>query len=248
MVYPEQRAQQLQRVIQRLGLPPHAPVDFQLLDLALTHPSANPNANYEQLEFVGDAVVRLLASEVLMNEYPDAPVGDYAAIRSVVVSDRVLAEWGEQYGLDRYLIMHQGQTGRRQKFVRLADVFEAVLGALYRSTRDMSLIEAWLVPLLKQKSAEVRRDPAFYNYKDALQEWTQGQYQQLPTYKVHPAPEPTPPEKRFIAQVWFQERCLGKGYGHSKKAAEQAAAKQAFLEVIETQQPTAEKVSGGVMS
>ena len=111
MVYPEQREKQLQRVIQRLGLPSHAPVNFQLLDLALTHPSANQQSNYEQLEFVGDAVIRLLASEVLMNEYPDAPVGDYAAIRSIVVSDRVLAEWGEKYGLDRYLLMHRTALG-----------------------------------------------------------------------------------------------------------------------------------------
>ncbi|NEO86382.1 MAG: ribonuclease III family protein, partial [Spirulina sp. SIO3F2] len=217
MVYPQQRQQQLHTLMQRLGLSDDAAIDWQLLDIALTHPSADRHANYERLEFVGDAVVRLLASEILLQDYPDDPVGDYAAIRSIVVSDRVLAQWGERYGLDRYLVMAGGQMGRSHKFVRLADVFEAVLGALYKSTGDMRLIAEWLTPLIQQQAAEVRRDPAFYNYKDALQAWTQGQHQALPTYQVQEQPESTTPQTRFHAEVWLHQTALGQGSGPSKK-------------------------------
>ncbi|MEM8639228.1 MAG: ribonuclease III [Cyanobacteria bacterium P01_G01_bin.54] len=240
MVYPHQRQQQLHTLIQRLGLPEDAPVNWQLLEHALTHPNVNARTNYEKLEFVGDAVIRLLASEVLLQDDPDAPVGDYAAIRSIVVSDRVLARWGERYGLERYLLTAQSSSKnsgqhlghRPNPYVRLADVFEAVLGALYRSTRDMSLIEPWLTPLLQQTAAEVRADPAFYNYKDALQDWTQRQHRLLPTYRVHEQAA-VDPQIRFHAEVWLQDTALGQGSGPTKKAAEQAAAKMAFFAVVQ---------------
>jgi len=85
------RSRDLKKLVQRLGLTDTTNVDWNLLDLALTHPSASSVANYQQLEFVGDAVVRLAASELLLETYPEAPVGDFAAIRSILVSDRVLA-------------------------------------------------------------------------------------------------------------------------------------------------------------
>ncbi|WP_072621338.1 ribonuclease III [Spirulina major] len=227
------REKQLHTLMQRFGLAADAPVDLQLLNLALTHPSIDRHANYEQLEFVGDAVVRLLASDILLETYPDAFVGEFAAIRSVLVSDRVLAELGLEYGLDRYLLMSGNRlaSGRNSQQIRLADVFEAVLGAFYRSTMDMSLIRFWFEPILREKSAEVRADPAFCNYKDALQEWTQGKYKKLPDYRVQENQAPTPRQERFSAEVWLNEQCLGYGKGPSKKAAEQAAAKEAFLAV-----------------
>ncbi|MCW6036288.1 ribonuclease III [Spirulina subsalsa FACHB-351] len=228
----QRREKQLQKLIQRLGLASDAPVNYRLLDLALTHPSVNKVANYEQLEFVGDAVVRLAASEVLLETYPDAPVGEFTAIRSVLVSDRVLADFAEMYGLERYLLVSGGAAadhgGKRS---RLADAFEAVLGALYLSTHTMTLIRCWLDSVLKDKAIEVRQDPALQNYKDALQEWTQGQYKLLPEYRVQETGKGGHYTERFTAEVWLQNECLGRGTGHSKKAAEQAAAKQAFLTI-----------------
>jgi ribonuclease III len=230
MLYDPRRTKQLKRALQKLGLPETAPVDFSLLDLALTHPSLSKTTNYEQLEFVGDAVVRLAASEVLLETYPEASVGEFAAIRSILVSDRVLASFAEIYGLERYLLAAPGVLGDNAgKTSRLADAFEAVLGALYLSTRTMELVRPWLDSALKEKAAEVRLDPARQNYKDALQEWTQGQYKLLPEYRVQETESASNETHRFIARVWLQDRCLGEGTGASKKAAEQAAAKQAFL-------------------
>lgn len=244
MLADPRRTKQLQTLIQKLGLPPTAPVDWSLLDLALTHPSISSTANYEQLEFVGDSVVRLIAAELLLETYPQEQVGEFAAIRSILVSDRVLAEFAEYYGLEPYLLIGNNATGNpigRQSW--LADAFEAVLGALYLSTHNMDLIRPWLDRTLQTRSATILKDPARFNYKDALQEWTQRKYKILPEYRVAENKQvQSSPTKatllnsqnnRFVAEAWLKDRFLGKGYGRSKKSAEQAAAKEAFLAVEE---------------
>lgn len=240
------RQKRLQKFVQKLGLPATAPVKWSLLDLALTHPSISKTHNYEQLEFVGDSVVRLIAAELLLESYPQEPVGEFAAVRSILVSDRVLAEFAKYYGLEPYLLIGGnaiGNTAGRQSW--LADAFEAVLGALYLSTHNMDLIRPWLDPTLARRSREVFEDPARFNYKDALQEWTQRKYKILPIYKVREnknfkASKASKDEnvlnQRFIAEVWLKERFLGKGYGRSKKIAEQAAAQEAFLLVTSNEE------------
>ena len=236
------RQKQLQKLVQKLGLSPTEPIDWSLLDLALTHPSISRTANYEQLEFVGDSVVRLIAAELLLEDYPDETVGEFAAVRSILVSDRVLAQFAESYGIEPYLLIGTNATGNftgRQSW--LADAFEAVLGALYLSTHNMDLIRPWLDSALKTKAVEVINDPARFNYKDALQEWTQGKYKTLPEYRVVKnqlaaipklaSDRATWHEKRFFAEVWFRGKLLGTGYGRSKKASEQAAAKAAVAKI-----------------
>ncbi len=225
------REKQLKTLIEKLGLPEKAAVNQSLLDLALIHPSFSKDKNYEQLEFVGDAVVRLIAAEVLLETYPTAPVGEFAALRSIMVSDKTLADFADVYGLDRYLLASSSTlSDAAGRISRLADTFEALLGALYLSTGDTNLIRPWLDELLKNKAEEVRKDPARENYKDALQEWTQAQYKQLPKYLITEINNAA--EERFIAEVWLNENKLGTGRGRSKKAAEQAAAKSAFLLVM----------------
>lgn len=235
------RQKQLQILIQKLGLPATATVNWSLLDLALTHPSISRTHNYEQLEFVGDSVVRLATAELLLEIYPQEPVGEFAAIRSILVSDRVLADLAESYGIEPYMLIGANAMGNpsgRQSW--LADAFEAVLGALYLSTNNMDLVRPWLDSALKLKAEQVRNDPARLNYKDALQEWTQRKYKILPEYKVveneqfnlsrsSKTKELSDLDNRFVSEVWLNGRCLGKGYGRSKKASQQAAAKSAFL-------------------
>ena len=230
MLEDPRRKQQLQKLIIKLGLPATAPVDWKLLDLALIHPSISATHNYEQLEFVGDAVIRLVAAEVLLETYPNDPVGEFAAIRSIVVSDRVLARLAQYYGIEPYLIIGTNATGNptgRQSW--LADAFEAILGALYLSTHNMELVRPWLDKALLDQAKEVRNDPARLNYKDALQEWTQGHHQVLPIYRVIENSNFRTAQTRFIAEVWLRDRLVAKGLGGSKKRAEQAAAKAAFL-------------------
>ncbi|NDJ21739.1 ribonuclease III [Nostoc sp. B(2019)] len=231
LAYPR-RQRQLESLVQKLGMPPEAPIKWQLLDLALTHPTVSETANYEQLEFVGDAVVRLVAAVVLWEHYPDCPVGDFAAIRSVLVSDRILAQLAREYGFELYLLVAGSATADKiGQESRLADAFEAVLGALYLSTQNLELIRPWLDPHFQQLATEIRLDPARLNYKAALQEWTQAQFKVLPEYRVVEIGQPHRNQERFVAEVWLHEKKLGQGKGRSIKAAEQAAAKVAFFAI-----------------
>jgi ribonuclease-3 len=226
------RTKELKKLIEKLGLTPTAEIDWSLLDIALTHSSFSGECNYEQLEFIGDSVVRLATSEFLLSTYPDASVGEFSAIRKVLVSDVTLAQLARSFGFDRYLLIAPSAAGDQGgEMSRLADAFEAVLGVLYLSTASMKLIRPWLDPLLQDLATEIRNDPARKNYKDALQEWTQGKYKMLPTYHVEETAGHGSKE-RFTAQVWLKDECLGKGTGRSKKAAEQSAAKKAFFGVV----------------
>ena len=233
------RKRQLLKLLQKLGLTDLSRVNWQLLDLALTHPSMSSTHNYQQLEFVGDAVVRLASAELLLETYPDLPVGEFAAIRSIIVSDKFLSEIADEYGFEMYLLMSYGaKSDKPGRASRLADAFEAVLGALYESTKNMDLVRPWLDPILRQKAAQVHADPARQNYKDALQEWTQKKYRLLPIYKVKQNEIPDNENERFIAEVWLKNQLLGKGKGANKKESQQAAAKEAFNKVMQEDSPS----------
>jgi ribonuclease-3 len=229
-----QRQCQLEKLILRLGLSTTAPIRWDLLDLALTHPSASAQANYEQLEFAGDAVVRLLASILLWEADHHGAVGEWSAVRSILVSDRNLATLAASYGLERFLLLGSSALkDTKGQDSRLADALEALVGALYFSTGDLSLVQPWLQPQLQKQAARIRTDPTYQNYKAALQEWTQAAYQQRPDYRVQESHPPSDDnsasgEERFTAEVWLQGQLLGTGKGRSIKAAEKAAAQVAF--------------------
>jgi ribonuclease-3 len=229
----QRRKRELLKLLQKLGLKDISAVNWSLLDLALTHPSISQTDNYEHLEFVGDAVIRLASAELLLETYPHLPVGEFAAIRSIIVSDRFLAEIAEEYSIELYLLMTPGvKNDKLGKMSRLADAFEAVLGALYESTKNMTLVRPWLDPILQEKAAQVHADPARENYKDALQEWSQSQYKLLPTYNVKQNEILANENERFTAEVWLQDKLLGTGKGATKKASQQAAAQQAYNTIM----------------
>ncbi|MDJ0553820.1 MAG: ribonuclease III [Microcoleaceae cyanobacterium MO_207.B10] len=223
------RQKQLQSLVGKLSIPNQTAIKWNLLDLALTHSTVSSKNNYEQLEFVGDAVVRLAAAELLFEKYSDFAVGEFAAIRSILVSDRSLAQIANSYGWSRYLLVSKSAAGDKAgEESRLADSFEAVLAALYLSSNSLELIRPWLDTHFQKLIIEIRSDPARQNYKAALQEWTQGHYKTLPNYKVEQANQVHGDRERFHAEVWFQGQQLGDGKGPSIKAAEQAAAKSAL--------------------
>jgi len=226
---PPRRQKDLQSLILKLGLQDTITVDWSLLDLALTHSTVSPTRNYEQLEFVGDAVVRLAAAQFLWEHYGNRGVGEFAAIRSILVSDRVLAEIAESYGFERYLLVGgSARNDRAGHLSRLADALEAVIAALYVPGKDLDLVRHWLDPHFALRTEEILRDPARQNYKAALQEWTQANFKCLPKYQVTETKPEHGSAERFTAQVWVQDQCWGMGTGGSIKAAEQAAARSAF--------------------
>jgi len=239
VVYPR-RQRELESLVQKLRLPDRVQLKWPLLDKALTHPTFSPGSNYEQLEFLGDAVVRMAASDLLLEIYPDCSVGQFSAIRKVLVSDRVLAQLADLYGLERYLLIARcaarDEMGRQS---RVADAFEAVLGALYLSTHTLELIRPWLDPHFQRLAAEIIADTAYLDYKSALQEWTQACHKVLPEYRTRPTQDNG--KDQFTAEVWLLGQRYGTGKGRSRKAAEQAAAKEALSWVNENKKRTKTK-------
>lgn len=237
------RLGQLERFIARLGLTESEEIRWDLMELALTHPSASNTANYEQLEFVGDAVVRLVSANLLWMANAEGTVGEWSAIRSALVSDRTLAEIALSLGLDRFLVVGASAIhDRKGETSRLADSFEAVLGALFLSTRTLDLIQPWLEPLFQRYAEKIRSDPTYQNYKAALQQWTQSHHKILPEYRVQPiSPSETQMMRgqefspQFEAEVWLLGQRLGRGQGRSMKAAEKAAAQQAYLTLTQSE-------------
>ncbi|WP_225907565.1 ribonuclease III [Leptolyngbya sp. BL0902] len=232
----------LQRCLQKLGLPADLTVNWERLDLALTHESAHATENYEQLELLGDAVLRLAATECLQECFPGASVGELSALRSQLISDRTLAQLATRLGLDAYLMTDPSLKSRGVPTQRLADALEAVVAVVYLETHDLRRIRPWLDPHFQRLAQQLKTDPSRQNYKDLLQQITQKRHRALPQYRItEPGRDGDP--QRYRAEVWFQERCLGTGHGPTKKQAEQAAAALGYeaLTAAEPQDPAPSK-------
>jgi ribonuclease-3 len=195
-----------------------AAVNWQLLDRALIHPSFSA-INNDELEFFGDSALRMAVTCFLWRHYGDRRVGELTALRSTIVSDDTLYRIAHGYALDRYLLVGAAvrDDPKAQKTI-LADALEAVLGALYFSTEDLSLIQPWLDPHLRRVATHVLSLPAMGNYKAKLQECTQRLYKCLPEYRTL---NQNPP---FQVEVWLGNRLLGQGEGSNLKSAQQSAA------------------------
>lgn len=219
----------LNPLITQLGLSADN-IRLDLLNLALVDISSSADENNEKLEFLGDAALRLAAAEFLMERYPDMALGEMSAVRSQIVSDRILSTIADHYQLKRYLQLSKSAQGDKAGTAsRLADALEAILGALYISAGNISLIRPWLDPHFERLTQELSGDPAKQNYKAAVQELTQAYFKALPTYEVAEISQVHGDEERFQAQMWFQGKLWGEGKGRSIKMAEQAAAKIGFV-------------------
>lgn len=204
--------------------------DADLYRKALTHPSYTQDMNlshtesYERLEFLGDAVLKLTVSDVLYNMYPDSTEGEMSKIRSIVVSDNILAKIAKENGLGELIILskHDEKQGARKLNSICACAFEAILGAYYLDGKYKQVrkyIEKTLTPYIK----EVKNNFASYNAKEILQEYTQGKDKNRPEYKV--ISESGPAHKRiFEVEVSYNGKVLAVENGLSKKDAEQKAA------------------------
>lgn len=171
-----ERRAQLLGFLAELGLKqPPTEAALAWLDEALSHTSAGLARNHERLEFLGDAVLRLAASEFLQQQRPGLSVGQSSALRAQLVSDRWLAELGERCGIDGVLRIGSMAAGDDAGRATLrAEACEAVIGALYRIWGNLDPVLQWLTPHWQQSLAELAADPHRHNWKSALQEWSQG--------------------------------------------------------------------------
>jgi ribonuclease-3 len=217
---------------ERLGL---TGGDDSLLQLALTHSSypcehrLAPGDDNQRLEFLGDAVLELLISDYLYRTYPHYTEGELTKLRAAVVCEPALASVAREIGLGGYLLMGRGEerSGGRTRPSILADALEALLGAVYLDrglAEAQRLVREFFVPLINQV-IEGRRVEA--DYKTRLQETLQQRSASPLTYTILKEEGPDH-DKTFTAAVIYRGRILGSGTGHSKKLAEQQAAKCAL--------------------
>jgi len=204
-----------------------------LTELALTHPSYTKEKNqdslenYERLEFFGDSVLKLFTSKLLYETYPDYPEGRLSKIRSILVSDYILAKIAFQIGLDSLIKLGPAEEkqGGRHRESNLACALEAILGAYYLSNKGKlaeNFINKYVLPYAKDIDEHFEK----YNAKDVLQQYTQGINKTLPEYKtvgIHgPAHKPV-----FEIAVEWQGKIIASAKGKTKKEAQQEAAYEA---------------------
>jgi ribonuclease III len=196
--------------------------------LALTHRSfAAEAANNEKLEFLGDAVLALAMSDLLMARFPEANEGDLSKIRASLVNADVLARKARELDLGSHLRLGKGEekTGGRDKSSILAAGYEALLGAVYLDAgyeAARRVVEAHFTADIEEHLTVGLRD-----YKTRLQEVTQRLFRETPLYTLVEESGPDH-EKRFVAEIAINGRRYGSGVGRSKKTAEQAAAGEAL--------------------
>ncbi|WP_320673822.1 ribonuclease III [Prochlorococcus sp. MIT 1341] len=202
---------------------------LDLIDEALTHTSANQPKNHEKLEFLGDAVLRLVASEFIERHFPKMNVGERSALRAQLVSDRWLAEVGEQIKIEEVLIIGKKAAGDSfGKSTLQAEATEALIGAIYQYWEDLEPIHTWLTPYWIKESESILANPENYNCKSALQEWCQSKRKSVPVYRSEEKNLDHGNPKRFFSRVYLNEESLGFGWGRSKRGSEQEAARQAL--------------------
>ena len=241
---PDRRAQ-LTAFLEGLGLEA-GDRDLSAVDEALTHTSAGLTLNHERLEFLGDAVLRLAASEFLQRHHPDLSVGQRASLRAQLVSDRWLAELGQHCGIARVLTIGAIAAGDRTGRATLrAEACEALIGALYESwggaEGGLAPVHRWLTPHWQRSAVALQANPELHNWKSALQEWSQGLGRGLPQYTSDEVSSTHGDPRRFHCHVAVEGKQLGEGWGRSRRQAEQEAARMA-LECC--REPTVRPVPG----
>ncbi len=204
--------------------------DVQLLSLALTHRSAAGLHN-ERLEFLGDAVLGMVAAEVLYATHPTADEGTLSRLRARLVRRETLEELARSVDLGRYLQLGSGElrSGGHQRGSILANALEAVIGAVFLDG-GMLPARALVLRLLAGHLAGLAADEDLRDPKTRLQEFLQGQGYALPVYTVEQISGSAHDQ---LFEVVCQLDALGltvRGKGTSRRTAEQQAAEQALRE------------------
>ena len=205
--------------------------NITFLEVALTHSSyANEMRHQvrynERQEFLGDAVLSIIVSDYLFNNYT-VPEGDLTKLRAALVCERSLDVMANKFGVGDYLRLGHGEemTGGRTRPSIIADAFEALIAAIYLDSGIESARE-FVLPFVIEM-LEHEDSLSFKDYKTILQEIIQQNPEEKLVYKLVGEKGPDH-DKRFVVEVLLNSNVIGKGQGRSKKTAEQMAAKEAL--------------------
>ena len=202
----------------------------ELLLTALTHSSyANEcgGAFNERLEFLGDSVLGFISAEFFFSNRKSMPEGELTKLRAATVCEKSLFGFAKEIDLGSYIRLGKGETntGGRERPSILSDAFEAVIAAIYLDG-GMEQAKKFVLRFLKEAQAH-KNESAFKDYKTVLQEIIQRNPEERLEYVLVGESGPAH-DKIFEVEIHLNSNCIGKGSGHSKKLAEQAAAGEAL--------------------
>jgi ribonuclease III len=212
-----------------------------LLKEALTHRSylnENPewkSSHNERQEFLGDAVLELIVTEILFSQYPNYDEGQLTSFRASLVNYQMMAEVAREIDLEKYLLLSKGEskdTGRARDVI-LANALEALIGAIYLDA-GYKKAEEFVVKFIMPKLKEIISKGLYKDAKSLLQEKTQAKLKIIPLYKVLSEEGPDH-KKMFNIGVYLADKLIATGQGLSKQDAEVEAAKKALEEMRKQQ-------------
>ena len=207
--------------------------DKSLMLRALSHTSyinevkSIPESN-ERLEFLGDSVLSIIVSEYIFRNFKQYPEGELTKLRASLVCEKSLAAFAREIELGKFLFLGKGeqQNGGRERPSILADAFEALLAAMYLDG-GMEVARNHVMRFVKDEIKNHTVEEAFHDYKTQLQEIIQKNPGEELNY-VLVGEEGPDHDKHFTVEVRLNSNIIGQGDGHSKKQAEQSAAKKAL--------------------
>lgn len=216
-------------ILKEIGI---KPLNQKLYDTAFTHTSYANEAkveSYERLEYLGDAILEMIMSDYLYKKTNDSE-GEMTKKRAHYVCENALYEYSIKLGLNEFLHLGKGELENGGKFRKaiVADIFESFIGALYldRGLKSVyTFMDYYIFPMIENGEIE-----SFHDYKSVLQELVQTDKRSLIYEMIHE--EGPSHNKTFTAQVKIDNIVYGVGTAHSKKEAEQAAAKNALKKSV----------------
>jgi len=188
----------------------------------------------ERLEFLGDSILGQATTDFLFHEYPQEPEGTLSQMKSVLVSRIVLSEICNKLGLGEFLLIDKGEkkTGGKKRLSNLANLYEAIIGAIYLDG-GYKPAEKFINRTVLAHKNDILNKKRHYNYKSILLEYSQSRGLGSPSYKLIDESGPDH-EKFFKIEVSIDNEQCAKGEGRSKKIAEQNAARS-LLKIIDPQ-------------
>ena len=211
----------------------------ELLAEALTHSSYSNELKAkkqacpcnERLEFLGDSVLSCVVSEYLFARFPDTPEGELSTMRAALVQSQALASYSRSLGVGDFLYLGKGEekNNGRERQSTLENAFEAIVAAIYldAGARGFDVVKGFVLPIIEAKLSD---DNFVLNHTDAkteLQQLIQQVEGDFLEYKTVDEQGPDH-DKLFTVVAMLNSNVIGKGVGHSKREAEQAAAREAL--------------------
>ncbi len=199
---------------------------IQNFNQALIHSSENKIINYENLEFFGDAVLRLAASNFIEKKYPQMSVGERSELRAQIVSDEWLTKLGKKIGIEKLIIKGPKALGdENSKNTIIGEATEALIGALYKCFNSTKEVNIWLDEIWEEDSEIFLKAPYKFKSKTILQEWCQSKGFNLPVYKIIEVSKINGDLKRFYCEIFIEGLKQASAFGKSHKQAETNAAR-----------------------